>query len=176
MYLTFSKMINCASTLCFTLYLFNGKCSTIMEAYWKFIFFVIWKHCVYIQAFSSLSWAIIDKCSTSKKYLLRLVDSTSNLVTQCAGHVVLVKNPRTLILKWLIDRVLRRINNISAMQRRRLLVECDQFWKFPCRPTLCRNRVQLSFACQGGCYTWQGAPFNVPSDGHKNYIKIYLHI
>ena len=105
---------------------------------------------------------------------MRLVDSTSNLVTQCAGHVVLVKNPRTLILKWLIDRVLRRINNISAMQRRRLLVECDQFWKFPCRPTLCRNQVKLSFACQGGCYTWQGAPFNVPSNGHISFSKYIL--
>ena len=34
-----------------------------------------------------------------------------------------------LDIDWL-DRVLRPIGNISAMQRRRLLVQCDQLWSF----------------------------------------------
>ena len=33
------------------------------------------------------------------------------------------------VIYWLIG-FLRRIGNISAMYRRRLLVKCDQFWKF----------------------------------------------
>ena len=40
-----------------------------------------------------------------------------------------------------------------------------KFWKFPGgphEPTLQRNPVKQSFACQGGCYPWHWAPFNVP--------------
>ena len=50
------------------------------------------------------------------------------------------------------------------------------FVKFGCypggphEPTLQRNPVKRFFACQGGCYPWHGAPFNVQSDGHR-YIK-----
>ena len=42
--------------------------------------------------------------------------------------------------------------------------------KCPWRPhesTLLRNPVKWSFACQGGCYPWHGAPFDVLSDGQK---------
>ena len=37
------------------------------------------------------------------------------------------------MIDWLIDwldRVLHQIGNISAMLRRRLLVKCDQVWRF----------------------------------------------
>ena len=57
-----------------------------------------------------------------------------------------------------------------------------KFWSFPGgphEPTLHRNQVKRSFACQGGCYPWHGAPFNIPSDGHSLeniYILGYLWI
>ena len=44
-----------------------------------------------------------------------------------------------------------------------------KFWSFPGglhKPTLQWNTEKWSLACQGGCYPWDRAPFNVPSDGH----------
>ena len=52
------------------------------------------------------------------------------------------------------------------------MIICE-FLKFPWGPhesTLHRNIVKRSLACQGGC-PGHGAQLNVPSDGHKNYIK-----
>ena len=61
-----------------------------------------------------------------------------------------------------------------------------KFWSFPGgprEPTLYRNPVKRSFACQGGCYPWHGAPFYVPSDGHdcdlkkkpRNYADVHFY-
>ena len=60
---------------------------------------------------------------------------------------------------------------VSAVNKRWSFVK---FWSFlggPHERTLHRNPVKRSFACQGGCYPWHGAPFNVPSDGHKNVVR-----
>ena len=81
------------------------------------------------------------------------------------------------LIDWL-DRILRRIANISAIWRRLLLINGDHLWSFPGgphKPTLRRNPEKRSFVCKGGCFPWHGAPFYVPSDGHKIiYIFIYI--
>ena len=46
------------------------------------------------------------------------------------------------------------------------------FWSFPGgphEPSLHRNIVKRSLACQGGCYPWHGAPFNIPSAGPRRW-------
>ena len=56
----------------------------------------------------------------------------------------------------------------------------DQFGKFlsiprpdgPHEPTLLLNPVKRSFTNQWGCYPRHGAPFNVPTDGHRNEINV----
>ena len=71
------------------------------------------------------------------------------------------------LINWL-DSILLRIGNISVIWRWLLqIVKCDQFWNFEdslAALNLHRNPVKQSFACQGGCYPWHRAPFNVPSD------------
>ena len=52
-----------------------------------------------------------------------------------------------------------------------------KFWSFPDGPhesTLHRNPVKRSFACQGGCYPWHGAPFNVPSAAH--FVRVIARV
>jgi hypothetical protein len=48
----------------------------------------------------------------------------------------------------------------------------------PIEPTLFRTSGKRSFACQGGCDPWHGAPFNVPSDRLRMNLlfKYYWHV
>ena len=55
-----------------------------------------------------------------------------------------------------------------------------KFWSFPGgphEPSLHRNPVKRSFACQWSCYLWHGAPFNVGFDGHKSmHIDVHIEV
>ena len=48
------------------------------------------------------------------------------------------------------------------------LIYSQNYMGAPMAYTPHRILVDWSFECQGGCYSWHGAPFDVPSDGHKN--------
>ena len=70
-------------------------CSTVKANYWKFIGFMSFENIMFIyRDFQVWAWPLLNKRSTSKKYLLGLIDSMYELVTWCVGHVVLINNPR----------------------------------------------------------------------------------
>ena len=48
------------------------------------------------------------------------------------------------------------------------LIYSQNYMGAPMAYTPHRILVDWSFECQGGCYSWHGAPFDVPSNGHKN--------
>ena len=79
-------------------------------------------------------------------------------------YIELMKCLRSIegILNFTISKLSADFAALSAS-----LFPCRPIWSSgPHEPTLYWNPVKRSFAFQGGCYPWHGAPFNVPSDRH----------
>ena len=66
-----------------------------------------------------------------------------------------------------LDTVLRRIGNISAMNRRRLLDKCDQFWTFEVK------LIDHTLNCAGRrpVLQWKPRPMNSVRIGLRNHLN-----
>ena len=82
----------------------NDLRSTVKAANRKFIRFMSCENITFLySAFQFWAWPLLDKRSTSKKYVFGLTDSIYKLVTWCIGHVVLVNNPIVLTSHIIYD-------------------------------------------------------------------------
>ena len=124
-----------------------------------------------------LNFTSIPNASSVLEFFLSYIDVKRNLIfiQSWTNSLKQFTDKVDYIVFYAVLAIFRPYNGGDYI----VLINDNQLWNFEVSFAVLTSLLfmsskssERSFACHGGCYPWHGAPFNVPSDGHKWKFQI----